>query len=199
MDTRSHGQGSDLANLDDGQLVRLIANGSSLALEEIYDRYSRLIFSLALHMLGNRSTAEEVTLDVFTKLWEKAASYQPRRASVRTWLTSIARYRSIDELRRLDVRPEGHSTGWEEIPADPVSSSDPEAEAELRLARAHVWDALTSIPREQRQVIYLAYFTGQTQREIAAQLDIPLGTVKTRLRLGMEKLRTLLGDWGLSI
>ncbi len=196
MDTKSRSRGSQLANLDDDQLVRLIAGGSSPAVEEMYDRYSRLIFSLAVHMVGDRFTAEEITLDVFTKLWEKAGNYQPGRASVRTWLTSIARNRSIDELRRLDVRPEGHSTGWEEIAAHPVSASDPEGEAELGLARAHVWDALASIPKEQRQVIYLAYFTGQTQREIAAKLDIPLGTVKTRLRLGMEKLRTFLEDRG---
>jgi RNA polymerase sigma-70 factor (ECF subfamily) len=167
----------------------MVAGGRPHALEQIYDRYSRLVFSLAVQMLGDRGTAEEITLDVFTQLWQKAESYQPGRASVKTWLTSIARHRAIDEIRRLDVRPEGDSISWDALQVEPASSSHPEAQAERALDHDRVRRALGSLPEEQRRALILAYFGGQTQREIAASLDIPLGTVKTRIRLGMQKLR----------
>lgn len=179
----------DLSDLGDGDLVRLIAGGRAHALEELYDRYCRLVFSLAAQMLGDRATAEEITLDVFTQLWQKAETYQPGRASVKTWLTSIARHRAIDEIRRLDVRPEGHSIHWDSVSAEPVSNSNPEAQAERALDRERVRRALESLPEEQRRALVMAYFGGQTQREIAASLDVPLGTIKTRMRLGMKKLR----------
>ena len=105
----------DYAKLDDATLIRLVAHHREEALSELYDRYNRLVFSLALHVLGDRATAEEVTLDVFTRIWEKAESYDAGQAKVSTWLSSIARNRSIDLLRRRNARPEGHSVGLAEL------------------------------------------------------------------------------------
>ncbi len=182
-------------SLDDPALLQLMAAGEEGALEVIYDRYSRLVFSIALHLVGERAAAEEVTLDVFTRLWHNAAHYDPGRAQLSTWLTSIARHRAIDQLRRRDVRPEGHS-----LPLDEVDfvltehNPGPEDNAALHLQQQRVRAALRELPEEQRRVLALAYLRGLTQREISERLGLPLGTVKTRIRLAMEKLRFLLRE-----
>jgi RNA polymerase sigma-70 factor (ECF subfamily) len=164
-------------------------------LDALYDRYNRLVFSVALNAVGDRATAEEITLDVFTRVWEKAATYQAERAQVNTWLTSIARHRAIDVLRRWRVRPEQHSVEWAEVSAaDTPNVSGPEAAVERRLQRASVRRALAALPEEQRQAIALAYFQGLSHSEIAEAVNAPLGTVKTRVRLGMQKLRQMLAD-----
>jgi RNA polymerase sigma-70 factor (ECF subfamily) len=148
-----------------------------------------------LHIVGDRETAEEITLDVFTRTWENASTYDPTRAKVTTWLTSIARNRSIDELRRRGVRAEQHSVRWTDVPPDAEPRSNGlEARTERSLEREHVRAAVAELPDEQRQVLSLAYFGGYTQREIAEALNQPLGTVKTRIRLAMNKLRQALRD-----
>jgi RNA polymerase sigma-70 factor, ECF subfamily len=187
--------GVNYESLDDPALLRLIAAGDDGALEVIYDRYSRLVFSIALHLLGEPAAAEEVTLDVFTRLWQNADQYDPGRAQLNTWLTSISRHRAIDRLRRRDVRPEGHS-----LPLDEVNfvlaehNPGPEDNAALHLQQERVRAALRELPEEQRRALALAYLRGLTQREIAERLGLPLGTVKTRIRLAMEKLRFLLRE-----
>lgn len=182
-------------DLDDLDLLHRVAGGDGQALEAIYDRYSRLVFSVALHLVGERTAAEEVTLDAFTRLWQNAADYDPSRAQLSTWLTSIARHRAIDRLRRRGVRPEGHSLSLDSdgfvLPAD---NPAPEENAALRLQRQRVHAALRALPEEQRQALALAYWRGLSQREIAEHLGLPLGTVKTRIRLAMEKLRFLLRE-----
>jgi RNA polymerase sigma-70 factor (ECF subfamily) len=179
--------------LDDQTLIRLVARAHADALGVLYERYSRLVFSLAWNLVGDQATAEEITLDVFTRIWEKAETYRPEQAKVSTWLTSIARYRSIDMLRRRGSRPEQHSVGFAELDSDDLSSADgPEEAAELAMQQQRVRAAIAVLPSEQIQVLALAYFRGYSHREIAAVLNQPLGTVKTRIRLAMQKLRDLL-------
>lgn len=192
---RVAGSAIDYTGLDDASLISLIARSQADALSELYDRYSRLVYSLALNAVGDGATAEEITLDTFERVWESAASYRAERAKVSTWLTSIARYRAIDELRRRSVRPEQHSVGWADLApsAEPRSGGVDEV-AERDIEREQVRAAVAALPKEQRDVLALAYFRGYTQREIADLLGQPLGTVKTRVRLGMEKLRALLSD-----
>ena len=185
----------EYSTLNDETLVRLAASADQDALGELYDRYSRLVFSLALNIVGNYAAAEEITLDVFVRVWEKADTYRPDQAKVSTWLTSIARYRSIDVLRRQGSRPEQHSVGWAEVASSDMPSTDgPEVATERALERQRVQAAIAELPPDQKQVLALAYFMGYTHREIAEALDQPLGTVKTRIRLAMHKLRQMLRD-----
>jgi RNA polymerase sigma-70 factor (ECF subfamily) len=185
----------DYTAFEDHALLQLVTREDTDALGELYNRYHRLIYSLAFTTVGDHPTAEEITLDVFTRVWQKARTYDRDRAKVSTWLTSIARYRAIDELRRRSARPEKRSLEWTQVPLDAVPRVDgPETTAQIALQRERVRAALNELPMEQREVLLLAYFKGYTQREIAQALDQPLGTVKTRTRLGMQKLRDMLQD-----
>ena len=186
----------DYSTLTDETLIRLIARTQPDALSALYDRYNRLVFSLALNVVGDRATAEEITLDVFTRIWEKAATYQADQARVNTWLTRITRNRSIDILRKRSSRPEQHTVAWADLSngAIPNGGPNPEEFAELALQQARVRTAIAQLPVEQQQALALAYFKGYSHRQIAELLDQPLGTIKTRLRLALQKLRHMLGD-----
>jgi RNA polymerase sigma-70 factor (ECF subfamily) len=185
----------DYSALDDITLVRLISRAQADALSAFYDRHNRLVFSLALNIVRDRHTAEEITLDVFTRVWEKAETYRAEQAKVSTWLTSITRNRAIDELRRREVRPEKYSVEWAEVsPTAMPRTNGAERAAELTLLRQRVRAAVAELPPEQRQALALAYFKGYSHREIAEALDLPLGTVKTRIRLAMQKLREILHE-----
>lgn len=186
----------DYQTLDDETLIRFIALSQEGALSALYDRYSRLVFSLAFHMVGDANTAEEITQDVFFRIWEKADTYRVEQSKVSTWLTSITRYRSIDVLRRRGVRPEQSSIGWADVPlhSQPVSEVDPEEQTEQVLESQRVRKAIAVLPPEQRQALGMAFFYGMTHSQIAELLGDPLGTVKTRIRLGMKKLRELLDE-----
>jgi len=185
----------DYLTLDDEMLIRLIERAHADALSALYDRYSRLVFSLALNLLGDYATAEEVTLDVFTRVWERAETYRPGQAKVSTWLTSITRHRSIDVLRRQGARPERHSVAWAEVSPDATPGvNGPEEATELAMQQQRVRAAIAQLPADQKQALALAYFKGYTHREIAERLGEPLGTVKTRIRLAMQKLRQTLQD-----
>jgi len=178
----------DYSALTDKTLLRLITHSHPDALAELYDRYSRLVFSLALKIVGDRATAEEITLDVFMRVWDKSATYNAERAKV-------TRHLAIDMLRRRQSRPELHSLSW--VEATTFTSSDgqsPEKKTELMLEQEQLHGALTQLPPEQRQVLGLAYFGGYTHRQIAELLDQPLGTVKTRIRLALQKMRQMLLD-----
>lgn len=185
----------DYSGLDDESLLRLIAFAKTAALGEFYDRYSRLVYSLALFILNDPESAEEVTQDVFMRIWEKAETYRSEQAKVSTWLTSITRNRSIDVLRRQRARPEGHRIGLEDGAFEALVAADlpdPE-EAVIGILQAHkVKAAISMLPPDQRQALLLAYYGGYSHSEIAAVLDEPLGTVKTRIRTAMQKLRSLL-------
>ena len=181
--------------LDDYALIRLVQREDAAALSELYDRYGGLVFSLARQIVGDTASAEEITQDVFIRVWEKARSYDDTRAKVSTWLTRIARNRSIDMLRHRRARADFQVTGWEDMPSGiTTEESNPETMTLHALRRQQVQKALRQLPDTQRQVLFLAYFYGMTQQEIADYLNQPLGTVKTRIRLGMQKLRTLLAE-----
>jgi RNA polymerase sigma-70 factor (ECF subfamily) len=178
-------------SIQDAHLIHRITNADSAALSELYDRYSRLIFSIAFHILGDSAVAEEVTQDVFVLVWNKAATFDPEQGKVLTWLTSVTRHRAIDHYRRLKVRPEGHSVGWEEC-CDENSEDGQSVEPDLitHEQRSMLMKSLAILPPDQREALTLAYFHGLTQQEIAAKLDQPLGTIKTRIRLALQKLRS---------
>jgi RNA polymerase sigma-70 factor (ECF subfamily) len=186
----------DYHTLDDEALIRLILHARPEALSELYDRYNRLVFSMAWHAVGDRETAEEITQDVFFRIWEKAATYRAEQARVSTWLASITRYRAIDVLRQRGVRAEQYSLAWDDVPAhaEPQGAEDPAEMAELSMQQARVRQAVQTLPGDQRQALALAFFQGLSHSQIAARLGEPLGTVKTRIRLGMQKLREVLRD-----
>lgn len=181
---------------NDEGLLKQIAETSAEALGLLYDRYGRLVYGLALHMLSDPAAAEEVTQDVFVQVWHKAATYRPEQGKVITWLASVARNRAIDTLRRQGARPEGHRQELEEEAFFELQDNSPAVEPsiELRQQRERVRHALAALPPEQREPLLLAYFEGQTQEQIATRLGQPLGTVKTRMRSGLHHLRALLDE-----
>src|SRR6266540_6870239 len=186
---------TDYAKYDDEELIGLIAQSQAEALAQLYDRYNRLVFSLALAIVSDRATAEEITLDVFMRVWQKAGTYRAAQAKVSTWLTHIARHHAIDVLRRRAVRPDQYAVSWEDAISDGEShENDPQESTELSLLRERIHVALAQLPEEQKQALVLAYYNGYTQRQIAEVLKQPLGTIKTRLRLAMQKLRDILRD-----
>ncbi|MCB9419010.1 MAG: sigma-70 family RNA polymerase sigma factor [Ardenticatenaceae bacterium] len=184
----------NITHLDDSTLMARIAQGQEAALSELYDRYCRLVMSVAFGVVRNRETAEEVTLDIFTSVWEKAATYDDNQARVSTWLTRMARNRAIDRLRREKVRPSQNSVSWAEMPVEPVldETNDPETAVHLNLEQQRVRTAVASLSAPQQEALSLAYFQGYSHSEIAEALNEPLGTVKGRIRAGMQKLRDLL-------
>jgi RNA polymerase sigma-70 factor, ECF subfamily len=185
----------DYSTLDDVELIGLIVRSEPAALSQLYDRYSRLVFSIAYSLVGDYATTEEITQDVFIRVWERASQYRADQGKVSTWLISIARHRSIDMLRRQGARPEDHTVSWAESTIDGMpSDDDPQEAAELSMQRQRVRAAIAQLPIDQKEALALAYFNGYTHRQIAERLEQPLGTVKTRIRLAMQKLRQLLKD-----
>jgi RNA polymerase sigma-70 factor (ECF subfamily) len=183
----------DYKQFDDQAIIRLIARSQESALSELYDRYSRLIYSMALNVVGNPEIAEEITQDIFIRIWDHADTYQAEKAKVVTWIASMTRYRSIDVVRRQEVRPEGHSVPWDtEPPTHETAPINVEEEVEISQRRRRVRQAISLLPEEQRQALTYAYFQGYTHREIAEAMGEPLGTIKTRIRLAMQKLRQIL-------
>lgn len=180
---------------DDVTLINLITERNTEALEVFYDRYHRLVFGIAYRIIGDRATAAEITLDVFTHVWQRAGSYRPERAKVSTWLSAISRNRAIDLLRQQSIRPESNSISWELVSAPPATAAsaihDLEEQVEQAMQREWIRVALAALPDEQREVLALAYFQGYTHQQIADNLRQPLGTVKTRIRLAMQKLRQM--------
>ena len=166
-----------------------VARGDTRAFEAIYDRQHRHAYGLARRIMGPADGAEEATQEAFISLWRGAASFDPERASLRTWLLTLVRNRSIDALRRRGARP-AYDQGVSQDVVEKIEA--PERTEEQVLATQENDRArrcLAELPPEQREVIGLAYFAGYTQTEIAAKVGIPLGTVKGRARLGLHKLR----------
>ena len=177
-------------DLRDEQLITLIAHGESDALEVFYNRYAPSVFSLARYMLKEHALAEEVTQDIFLNLWLKASSFNPQRGTPRAWFMSVAHHRVIDVIKsRKRVTQSTDHVGHEILDLHPSTRTNTEQEALRNLTREQIITTLASLPEEQSEVILLAYFGGYSQSEIATKLDQPLGTVKTRVRLGMQKLR----------
>lgn len=171
-----------------------VAEGNAQALASLYDEASGVLYGFALRILGNAADAEEVLLEVFEQVWRTARSFDPARSSVWRWLTLLTRSRAVDRLRasaNKRKREEPPPTdGWE------ISSPGPSPveTSMFRQQQLRIRESLKALPREQRQALELAYFSELTHVEIAATLRVPLGTIKTRIRMGMEKLRMALGE-----
>lgn len=184
---------------EDELLVARVASGDSGALEALYDRYGRVVYSMVLRSLGSAELAEDVVQETFWRVWRRSATYQPGRGQVSSWIFGIAHNQAIDELRRQRSRP----TPVYDKEDQPVlremedERSDVAGTAIEKERQAIVRAALERIPLEQREVIELAYFRSLSQSEIAEQLKSPIGTIKTRVRLGLQKLRDILRTQGL--
>ncbi len=171
----------------DEDLISLVGQSDADAFATLYDRHSRPAYSLAYRMMGQRQAAEDLVQDALLKVWRLATSYRAERASVRTWLLSIVHNRGIDQLRSLASRRRTQ----EKIEASAPKSQPSEAFAQSwrNSQREQVREALKTLPKEQLEILELAYFSGYTHVEIAELLDVPLGTVKGRMRLGLKKIR----------
>lgn len=174
-----------------GGLIARAARGDQHALATLYDRTSPHVYGLALKILGDQSAAEEVTLDVYTQVWRQAHTYDGQRGSPGGWLMTLARTRAIDRFR-AGFQERNRQTPLEAAEFLPDERNDPEQDSVDEERRRLVQRALAELSTEQRETISLAYFWGLSQSEIAEKLSLPLGTVKTRVRLGMMKLRELL-------
>jgi RNA polymerase sigma-70 factor (ECF subfamily) len=187
--------------LTDEQVLAGIAQGDHAALAMLYDRYSSAVFALALRIVADREVAEEVTQEIFLRVWRHAASYDPARGRVATWVLGFTHHLAIDQVRRRRVQAQPMPTTED---GEPLTAQLPDLSVDVE---HEVWGAerrqvlartLHQLPPPQREVIEHAYYRGLTQVEIAARVGIPLGTVKTRLRLGLRKMREVLQNQGLS-
>lgn len=189
-----------VSGLSDEQLIEAVAAGDEAALGVLYDRYAKAVFSLAARITRDQSTAEEITQEVFLRLWRNAATYSTARGRFGSWLLSVAHHLAVDQVRRRQARPQAVARIDELVVQGlPDTRADVEEETWLSERREIIQRALAQLPPAQRQVIELAYFGGLTHVEIAARLGDPLGTVKTRMRLGVQKLRELLQRPGLGV
>ncbi len=191
------GASPSLVELSDADLIGRAAEGNARALEVLYDRYSRVVFSFALRIVGDRQLAEELLQEVFFRAWQQGGAFSAGRGSFITWLLSITHNMAIDEVRKRRRRPQKADSEEPETVlaamADTGAGADVEDEVWLGALRDTITGALNGLPAPQREAIELAYYQGLTQREIAERLGEPLGTIKTRMRLGLQKLRDALG------
>ncbi len=179
---------SEIPSLADEDVMTLVQDGDPRAFEVLYDRHSGAAFSLAYRMVGNRVTAEDVSQEAFLSIWRSRLRYRSDRGSVRTWVLGIVHHRAIDALRRNLVHERRRATaeGLEERQEAPELT---DVEVARRDEARQVRSAIGTLPSEQSRVVELAYFGGFTHSQIAEMLGTPIGTVKGRMRLGLEKLR----------
>jgi RNA polymerase sigma-70 factor, ECF subfamily len=185
---------------DDATLLAALVRGDARALEQAYERHSRGVYSLALRLLGDSPAAEEVVQETFLKLWRQPTSYQPSRGRLFPWLLGVAHHHAVDLLRRRQLEqrhriaatPNANSDGLTDLLDNlglTSAEGDPQSGVGAFEQRVAVGRALAGLPNEQRLPLELAYFRGMTQLEIATLLGQPLGTIKTRMRLGLQQLR----------
>ncbi len=173
-------------------LIQKIANQDRDAFGRFYDRYAPLVFSLALRMLRARPDAEDHLQEVFVQVWRQAGNYKAERGSPEAWIVNIARSRAIDKIR--SIRRRERSFVLTEDPAGSEKGGNVESSVEQSEVKYTMNSALASLPENQRKVLEMAYFDGLTQSEIANHLAEPLGTIKTRMRLGIQRLREIFGS-----
>jgi RNA polymerase sigma-70 factor (ECF subfamily) len=183
----------DVALLADEDLMQLVRQGDAAAFDVVYERHATAAFSLAYRMMGRRGAAEDVVQEAFLSLWRSGARYDHTRGSVRTWVLGIVHHRAIDALRR-GIRHESRRASDEGIDERFEADDRTDLQAARREEAAQVRTALASLPAEQSRAIELAYFGGFSHSEIADMLQTPVGTVKGRIRLGLEKLRGQLSN-----
>ena len=179
---------AELTSLADEDLMGRVREGDAEAFEIIFDRHADVAFSLAYRMCGRRAMAEDVVQEAFLSLWRSGARYDPTRGSVRAWVLSVVRNRTIDLFRRDSIRTSKDVADDDAVRRLPAPHST-EQEAQRRDEAAQVRVALAGLPDDQRKVIELAYFGGFSHSQIAGMLSLPAGTVKGRMRLGLTKLR----------
>jgi RNA polymerase sigma-70 factor (ECF subfamily) len=182
----------ELAHLSDEALVLLAARSQQGALAELYDRYGRPAYGLALRILRDEALAEDAVQDAFLAIWRTASRFVPERGKASTWILTLVHRRAVDLVRREERRRADTLENAPEPSGDAVDE-----EAWLRLQRERVQDALRRLPDQQREAIELAYYGGFTQAELAERLGQPLGTIKSRMFMGLARLRELLGEPGL--
>jgi len=182
--TMEHREGQGEA--EDALLVR-VGQKDSRAFEALYDRYGGAVYSLAVKMLRDRQTAEEIAQEVFLAIWRGARDFDPARGSTRSWILSLAHHKSVDAVRRQRLRT------TEPLSETMTAEADVAQDALRGVTGTEVQSALAALSDGQREAIVFAYYGGYTQQEIARRLRVPLGTVKTRMRDGMLRLRTALG------
>lgn len=182
----------ELAHLSDEALVLLAARSEQTALGELYDRYGRPAYGLALRVLRDEALAEDAVQDAFLALWRTASRFVPERGTASTWILTLVHRRAVDLVRREERR---RADSLEQAPEQGGNAAD--EEAWLRLQRERVQEALRQLPDQQREALELAYYGGFTQSELAERLGQPLGTIKSRMFSGLSRLRELLGDPGL--
>jgi RNA polymerase sigma-70 factor (ECF subfamily) len=175
---------------DELSQLRRAGRGEAEALHSLYERYAPIVFAVALRIVTNRTESEEVVQDTFLEVWRRAGEYDPRRGSPIAWIVTIGRTRAIDRLRARAAQDRMLA----QADAAPTAARSPAELTEGREARERVQAALAELPVEQRRVLELAYFEGLSQSEIAKKTGDALGTVKTRVRLGMEKLSATLAE-----
>jgi RNA polymerase sigma-70 factor, ECF subfamily len=173
--------------LADENLISFVGKGDAEAFTTLYDRHSHAAFSLAYRVMGERQAAEDLVQDTFLKLWRSATSYRPERGGVRTWLLSIVRNGGIDQIRSQASRRRTQETF--EASAPRSQPSEAFAETLRNSQRNQVREALDTLPPEQLKILELAYFSGYTHVQISELVDVPLGTMKGRMRLGLKKMR----------
>lgn len=175
--------------MDDAAIMARIVAGDATAVENLYDRYGRQVYSLALRLLQDPAAAEDAVQESFVKVWKKAAQFDPERGRLVTWILHLTYTTAVDLLR---ARRRAGPTRSEAEPPPPDLDADTAAAAETAVLGAQVREAMLRLPPEQRQALELAYFGALSHQEISTQMGIPLGTVKGRVRLGLEALRQLL-------
>ncbi len=181
-----------MEELTDEILLQLLRLGNESALGALYDRYGKTAYSLAYRILGDVHTAEDAVQEAFINIWRRAGSFSAARGTARTWIMAVVHHRSIDIGRkRRGIVPRELPLELERLPEDP---SDTWSEVSNTLDLETLRSCLDRIPRDQREAIEMAYFEGYTRREISELREIPLGTVKGRIRIGMEKLRSILRE-----
>ena len=180
---------AEVSQVSDIALLQAIARGDEASLARLYDQYRVILFGLLVRILNSREEAEDVLQEVFLQVWRRAADYDEQRGKPFTWLVTLTRSRAIDRLRVLSARQRLATAAAQDQPAE---ASDALKETVRSEQKDIVRQALAELPEEQRRTLLLAYFEGLTQTEIAAKLNAPLGTVKTRMRSAMTKLRETL-------
>ncbi len=180
----------DLAHLSDEAIVALVARGDEVALGELYDRFGRIAYGLALRVLRDDRLAEDAVQDAFLTVWRSATRFVPERSAARTWILTLVHRRAVDLVRREERR---RTETLEQATEQPSADSTDEL-TWLRLERERVQTALRALPDQQREALELAYYGGFTQSELADRLGLPIGTIKSRMFNGLARLRDLLAE-----
>lgn len=189
-DLNADGERTTTGDVDDALLLRSLQAGDQSALAALYDRYSGIAYGLALRITGDATAAEDVVQEAFVSVWKQAPRFDASRGQVRSWLLTIVHHRAVDVVRRRSSRPE------RALPDDASQIADhdapPAVAAEMAMDARAVREAVRQIPEDQRRTVEMAYFEGLTHVEIAERMGVPLGTVKSRLRIALEKMREYL-------